>query len=75
MTAKTTNRIGLKGLLGSADPELALRAEWTSDDGDQRIVRRSTPLESLDAAIPLLKAWHGNDASLASMTDWTPVSN
>lgn len=75
VTTKATNRIVLKGVLGSADPELALRAEWTSDEDDQRVVRRSPPLESLDQGVELLKAWLGKDPNLPTMLQWSPVAN
>lgn len=70
-TAKTLDRVRLHGVIGSTDPNLAFRAEWAGEDGDQEFDRRSPPLESLDAAIRILQAYQSKDPGLQTLTEWT----
>ena len=72
--AKTTQGriavVRVEGVLGAPDPEAALRAKWIGVDGEQEFLRRSPPLESLDAAIQLLLAFRNDDPNLKTLTDW-----
>ena len=72
--AKTTQGriavVRVEGLLGSPDPEAALRAKWIGVEGEQEFLRRSPPLESLDAVVLLLLAFRSDDPNLKTLTDW-----